>query len=405
MTKRLMVKIFFTSIMLLACRAYSEDLSVIRNKDIEQSGMALSVQNLWLGQDVKGQSDVFTNDIKEIVYYASFKNLTNINLFQEKIYTIEWIDPKGEIYFSDTVATAYGNNNLVYSKLKIQGSLAHEKLGTWACKFYKKGVLFDEKHFLLEVPGAEEKRLAETSHLREEAQLAKMKEIAAEEAKRTAQSNVVTDQSAIKARPADLAVAKDKFDATAQTAIRNGGRILIVEPQLVFENAYTEQRMGASNNSAQVVVDAELPSKATEVMVSAGLVPISVGQNGDLQKEEVAGVYRKLQQNTEELIKQWKDKTEFTRDFKALRDCYRCDGMLVQFVRAKIGAGGGWDFVATGTVVAGTSTTTITAALINLSTGSVEWSNSVIERDTPQKHIIKACIDRLFNNFPGYSKK
>ena len=72
---------------------------------------------------------------KEIVYYVVFANLTNMNLFSEKWHTIEWIDPTGKVYFNDKVATAYGNNNLVYSKLKIRGTLAAEKLGIWKCKF------------------------------------------------------------------------------------------------------------------------------------------------------------------------------------------------------------------------------------------------------------------------------
>lgn len=400
----IMPSLFFAVVVLTSC-ACAEDLSAIRNKDIEKSGVALAVQNLLVGQDVKGEGDVFTNDIKEIVYYASFKNLTNINLFQAKIYTIEWIAPNSETYFSDTVTTAYGNNNLVYSKLKIQGSLAREKLGIWTCKFYKKGVLFDEKHFLLEAPGSEEKRLAEAKRIREEEQLAKMKEAAAAEAKRTAESNAVSGQKPAETQIAPAAAAKGAFDANAQPAIRNGGRVLIVEPQLVYENAYTEQRFGAADNSTQVIVNTELSNKATEAMSGASLVPISAGQAVDIQKDEVVAAYKRVQQNIEELIKQRKDKSAFAQDFKVLRDSYRCDGMLVQFVKAKLGAGGSWDFIASGTVVPGTSTTTIKAALINLSAGTIEWSNSVIERDAPQKQVIKNCISRLFDNFPGYSKK
>lgn len=403
MIKHLMVKIVFAVTILFTAYVYAEGLTAIKNKDIEKSGLALSVQNLWLGQDVKGQSDVFTNDVNEIVYYASFKNLTNVNLFQAKIYTIKWIDPKGEIYFSDTVSTAYGNNNLVYSKLRIQGSLAREKLGEWTCRFYKKGVLFDEKHFLLEVPGATEKRLAEASRLREEAQLARMKEAVALPISVPAKAKDI--QSATKFQSADLVVVKDVFDANAQQAIRNGGKILIVEPQLIYENAYTEQRIEAADNSTQVIVNTELIGKATEVMVSANLIPVLNGQITDSQKEKATVSYKKLQESTGELIKQWKDKTIFARDFKVLRDFCRCDGMLVQFVKIKLGVDGGWDFVVTGTIVPGTSTTTITAALINFSTGTIEWSNSAIERAAPQKHIIKNCAGRLFDNFPGYPKK
>ena len=98
MIKRSLKKMILLAIVLLPCYVHAEDTAIIRNKNIEKSGIASGVQNLWISQDVRGQSDVFTNDTKEIVYYACFKNLTNVNLFQEKLYTIEWIDPKGEVW-------------------------------------------------------------------------------------------------------------------------------------------------------------------------------------------------------------------------------------------------------------------------------------------------------------------
>lgn len=143
---------------------------------LEDSGFATEVTNLWLTQSVKDKRQFFTNDEKEITYYAIFTNLTNINLFQAKIYTVEWIDPSGAIYFADRVSTSYGNNNLVYSKLKVKGNTASERPGTWKCRFYRSGVLLDESQFILESPGVREKRLAELQKIQEETQISKIKE-------------------------------------------------------------------------------------------------------------------------------------------------------------------------------------------------------------------------------------
>lgn len=178
MRRKIPVIMFVLPIMLFiaGCATTTEMTQSGRSGILQDTGFATEVKNLWLTQDVKNKKDFFTTDEPEITYYAIFQNLTNVNLFQAKIYTIEWYAPSGERYFVDQVATSYGNNNLVYSKLKLKDTEAQEKLGKWHCKFYRSGILMDERSFILESPGVREKRLAALKQLQEEKQIADIKE-------------------------------------------------------------------------------------------------------------------------------------------------------------------------------------------------------------------------------------
>lgn len=181
--------------------------------------------------------------------------------------------------------------------------------------------------------------------------------------------------------------------------------IFILEPSLVYENAYTEQRFGAVDESTWTIVSSIVPAKAKEVLLASGFKSETLSSLDESKKTLVIDAYRTLYNNAEELIKQWKDKSVFSKEFNTIRDVCKSDFVLVLFIKAKLGAQGYWDVVNTGNILPATDTTTFKAVLINLNSGKIEWSDASVERDKPHKYVIEKCLKSLFKNFPGYPKE
>lgn len=180
--------------------------------------------------------------------------------------------------------------------------------------------------------------------------------------------------------------------------------VFILEPLLVYENAYTEQRFGAVDESTRGILSKESSSKATEVLSSCGGKPCTLSLLSDSEKAQVAQACYKLQDSSEHLTKQWKDKSSFFNEFALIKNITKCDLILVNFVKTKVGVGGSWDFINTGTIIPGTSTTAFKSVLIDCNSGKIAWSGGSIERALPEKYVIIRCLKTLYTDFPGYSK-
>lgn len=182
--------------------------------------------------------------------------------------------------------------------------------------------------------------------------------------------------------------------------------VLILEPFIVYENAYNEQNMHAVDTNVKNMFNTDTSIYAMNVLSKTGLKPLSGNALTAEQRMTIAGAYDNLQNNSEELVKQWKDKSRFLKDFTLIQDGCKVDAILAQYVKVKVGSPGGWDFMFTGAVIPDSSTTSIKIVLLDLKTGKTYWSNSSIERTVPNNsNVIKRLLDSVYSNFPGYNKK
>ena len=367
---------------------------------------------------VKNEKNSFALSDKQITWSANVK--LRVDSGTSSDYAAYWYSPDGALFATQTPKPILENSSGLKTFLVIDKDKMKDKTGLWKIEAVYKNVPCDSKYFYLLESGSAEIKQEDISTLedkitknkiavkvREEAdRLEKAKEI--EEAKIAHAKKIeeesrieelkVKEEQKIEQKPVDI-------PQVATGPVVESKNVMILEPLLVYENAYNEQRISAPDNSAQNIVNAELPAKASEILSNSGLVPIAINSLDNSQKAAVIAACDKLRDGTEELVKQWKDKSVFFQDFNLLKNRCNCSAILVQFVKAKVGNVGGWDFVVTGTVVPTTSTTTIKAVLINLNSGKIEWSNSAVERDLPQKYVIKNCLNKLFLNFPGYKNK
>jgi len=182
--------------------------------------------------------------------------------------------------------------------------------------------------------------------------------------------------------------------------------IFILEPFIVYEDAYNEQNLHAVDINVKSMIDSETSIFAMDVLSKSGFKPLGIGAITSEQKTAIENTYNVLQNKSEELVRQWKDKGSFLKDFEIINNTCKADALLVQFVKVKVGSPGGWDFMFTGNVIPDSSTTSIKAAILDLKTGKTYWSNSSIERTIPNNNsVVKRLLNTLYSKFPGYTKK
>jgi len=196
-----------------------------------------------------------------------------------------------------------------------------------------------------------------------------------------------------------------------QSSVSSGSNIpcesiIVIEPFIIYENAYNEQNLHAVDINIKNMVDVETAAFAADVLSKSGLKPMTINALDSEQKAAIEPTYRAVQNNSEELVKQWKSKEAFLKDFGLIKNICKAEAALVQFVKVKIGSQGGWDFMFTGAVIPDSSTTSIKAVLLDLKTGQTYWANSSIERTVPNNNsIVKRLLKELYSKFPGYNKK
>ena len=373
----------------------------------------------------KNEKSTFTINDKQITWSADVKLIVNSAASSD--YAVYWYSPDGALFATQTPKPIFENSSGLKTSLVIDKDNMKGKTGLWKIEVTYKNTPCVNKYFYLvessiaEIKGEDTNALEDkitknkiATKAREEAdRIQKAKEIGEArivEAKKIEEEIKIKEAQKIEQKPEPRPEPKPEQKPVEAPQVTMGPvieskNVMILEPLLVYENAYTEQRFSAADNSTLTIVNAELPAKASEILSSSGFTPITINSLDNSQKTSVMAACNKLRDSTEELVKQWKDKSVFSQDFNLIKSRCNCSAILVQFVKAKIGNAGGWDFIATGAVVPTTNTTTIKAALINLNSGKIEWFDSALERDLPQKNVIKNCLNKLFLNFPGYKNK
>jgi hypothetical protein len=178
-------------------------------------------------------------------------------------------------------------------------------------------------------------------------------------------------------------------------------KVCIIEPLVIYENAYNEQRLPVNDSKVDALFHSEGVETATNSLKSANLLA-AIKSNLPADQQSF---FDNLKNGSEDLVKEWKDKTGFQKDFESIGSANQADAALVQFVKVKVGSDGTWDFMFTGAMTPGTSTTVVKSALIDLKTGKTLWSGASIERSMPTKFTVQKLYKSLYADFPNRQKE
>lgn len=309
------------------------------------------------------RKNIFTTANNEVLWFASFKGFMGAPNAKLRA---EWIAPAGETFKSEDFTTKYGNSRFGWAKLDIKGAdkAALGLEGDWTVKIYWDNELIDTQEF----------------HLGER----KFKQ--------------VSPQVVPEASPKITVEMTPRVTPQATTSSQSLGefkRLLVVQPLIICEDAYNEQKI-PSNPTLDDILLKENDKAIQEAIVNADSGEIAVLANDS----EFIQTYEQMKLESEDLVKEWKNKTAQIPKFNMLAERTNADLILVQFVKAKVGVAGSWDFVLTGQTAPGTSTLTGKAVLIEPKSGKVKWFKSVIIRAVPNQNSLRDLFKSLYQEFP-----
>ncbi|HXV18712.1 MAG TPA: hypothetical protein VD883_01400 [Candidatus Omnitrophota bacterium] len=193
--------------------------------------------------------------------------------------------------------------------------------------------------------------------------------------------------------------------ADASENFPNSSKIFVMEPVILYENAFNEQKIEKVDEKATKMLNEEFSSSNAALFLKFNMSLVRQGALDEQAQALVHDSYQNLRGRSQVLMKRWKDKTEFLEDFGVIKNQTGADLVLVQLVQVKMGTSGYYDFVLTGSMAPGTSTTAIRSALIDLTTGKTEWSGSSIERVLPERYAVRRLLNALYEGFPNSSTK
>jgi len=184
----------------------------------------------------------------------------------------------------------------------------------------------------------------------------------------------------------------------------NNNKIFVLEPLVTYEHVRNEQPIYDFNPKITERVLTETMAQLKKEFAAAGVIIVI---NSDLSLDEQTTIKNQLvhiQTNVRELLKEWKGRDDYLNDFALIAEKTGCDAIFVPYVQVKVGQGGSWDFVYSGAIYPGTSTTTLRAMLISLNDGKTSWTNASFYRDIPNYTIMTKCTKDLFENIQKVEK-
>lgn len=180
--------------------------------------------------------------------------------------------------------------------------------------------------------------------------------------------------------------------------------IFVLKPSIVYEDVRNEQNLESVDPLARLMLDEESARQSKDVFTQVGMAFSDETVLSPEQASAVKESCESLDKNAEDLVKQWKSKEAYSKEFSSIQTACGADCLLVQFVKVKVGQQGSWDFINTGAITPTTCTTSVKMVLIDLKNGKSVWSNSSIERSMPGKYIVKKLYESAYAKFPGYKK-
>lgn len=199
----------------------------------------------------------------------------------------------------------------------------------------------------------------------------------------------------------------------------HGNSILIIPPQIIYRDAYTERELlpGQKSNSyrsTSPLWDSMAGSAPTQegretisVLATAHALQTATRKGfeartaKDLSPGQTQESVSELAKESGNLLKAWsKDRENLLNRLQMIKETTGTDGVIVQKLDVKLGAAAQWDAVATGRVSAGTSSSDFKVALVETATGDVVWERESFYRNFPNKSILERMLTMLFQDFP-----
>lgn len=117
---------------------------------VSDSTLAEDATSHWLYASDKKPKTVFSTEDEKVTLHVEF----DYNLVANtQIFRANWIQPDGTPYVSGGVKTAWGSNQNLIVSMKIAGTTAAAKPGTWRVQLFLGDRQLVERSFELRKPG------------------------------------------------------------------------------------------------------------------------------------------------------------------------------------------------------------------------------------------------------------
>ena len=181
-----------------------------------------------------------------------------------------------------------------------------------------------------------------------------------------------------------------------------GSKILILPPILRYRDVQGERELSATEQPNKALFEELIASYAQTALSQRGFETLTEQKLAQAQSEETRGVLKELAGTAETLLKSWsKDRDARLKQLGFLKDRHAVDGVLVQVLELKLGQSASWDFVATGAVFAGTSSSNLKVALVDTAQGDLAWERESFYRDMADSENLHKMLTVVFQGFPG----
>ncbi|NKC12877.1 MAG: hypothetical protein GKR94_11960 [Gammaproteobacteria bacterium] len=115
--------------------------------NVADSTLSESAESYWLYTNNKNPKTLFSVDDEQVTLHVEF----DYNLVAStQIFRANWIQPDGTPYVSGGVKTVFGNNSDLIVSLKVAGTTATSKPGTWRVQLFHEDRLLVERSFELQ---------------------------------------------------------------------------------------------------------------------------------------------------------------------------------------------------------------------------------------------------------------
>lgn len=182
--------------------------------------------------------------------------------------------------------------------------------------------------------------------------------------------------------------------------------VFLLTPKITYKDVQTEQELSPDQYDAKTT-SKNIVEFASNAISQKGF---RVLQENDLTPDQViklSKVLLTLSNQSEDLLKQRKDKEVFLAHLQEVHNTVGAEILMVQILKVKVGKSGYLipGINTSGVVVPGTSTSHILASLIDVKTEEVIWRNEVFFRKLPKTGILNKSLEMLFSTFPAKRKE
>jgi hypothetical protein len=184
-------------------------------------------------------------------------------------------------------------------------------------------------------------------------------------------------------------------DTTFNQMAAKGEVIFLLSPHMTFEDAATEASLPSEQHGG-AQVHSVMMSTAFEKLHEAGF-RVLTQDSVEYNSQAAAGsVIKNLNEECRVLTSDTKDKSALLPLLRQLAEITGANLACVQTVKVKVGSGAMYDFVFSGAMRQGTSSSTINVVLVSLKNGDIVWRNESFVRHKPPSSEFNKSVKMLF---------